>query len=275
MDGDEALARGGEDIATAVESAKVKDMPGRLIMADAEHLSNGITHGHHGPPLFSNQRSDSVQAVQKGATSRLTNGDHPFVKPEPAVETAMVNGARSPPPALNLPPELLANIAASYTPFSILIERIGQECFNDLNEVIGRMADLQVQPAVNGVNGASAVNMSGNPAIISAEKKRLILDFANRHREKFIKLLVISKWSRKIDDVQQLVHLKSWLESRLWEFGDSSQLLGQLKLDLHFFKQPNPDIRTALEALSSGTASSIPDVRYNGGLKDGTIANVQ
>ncbi|KAF2096308.1 MED14-domain-containing protein, partial [Rhizodiscina lignyota] len=161
------------------------------------------------------------------------------------------------------PEELLNAIASSFSPLSKLIERVSQECFNDLNDVIGKMADLQGRLQSNGVNGASAVSpVSGDAQVISAEKKRTILDFANKHREKFIKLLVILQWSKRADDVKQLVKVKAWLDQRAFEFENVGSLLGQLKIDLHWFKQPNPDIRTALEALSSGTASWIPDLGY-------------
>ena len=164
---------------------------------------------------------------------------------------------------MDLPPEVVDIIEQTLVPLRTLFERVNQECFNDLNELIARLEELNAQQAVNGVNGASAVNLSGNAAIISAQKKRMILDFANRHRERFVKLLVISNWSRRADDVRQLVYLKMWFDRLGTNYLGASDALGYLKRDLHYFKQPNPDIRTALEALSSGTASWIPDVRLD------------
>ncbi|MBE7180896.1 MAG: hypothetical protein INR71_06760, partial [Terriglobus roseus] len=245
-------------------------MPGLLLPADtmgAERVTNGVVAAPH--QQHQQQQQQPPDAQKRSAGAQLTNGDS--MKPHADAAAPAPNGlaaAASPMPALDLPDEILDILAQSFSPLSQLIERVAQECFNELNDVLGKMADEDVAvpppqpPAVNGAAPSIAASMNGTGAAVAAsvKKKRLVLDFANRHREKFIKLLVLSQWSRRAEDVQRLVRLKTWLDMRLQDFVQSADSIGILKQNLHTFKEPNPDIRTALETLSSGTASWIPDV---------------
>lgn len=277
MKGKEAAVKGPlevegvkrESIDRAKADAEAEAMPGRLLpemdiknARTTEHLTNGVVHGSSGHQPSS---SDGTMALQKAAGGHLTNGDHSSNAVSVAGPAPTMNGATTPEPDLGLPEELLQLIADNYWPMSTLIDRVTQECFNDLTELVGKLEDEGVPHVVNGVGGSAAANVAGQSAAMvaaSVRKKQLLLDFANTHRNKFIRLMVILQWGRRAEEIQKLVKVRQWLNLRLADIFDSADSFGHLKQHLQLFKQPNPDIPTALEALSSGTASWIPDVSF-------------
>lgn len=164
-----------------------------------------------------------------------------------------------------LPPEI-EHITFGYLPLSKLITRLVQETFNGLNEVISEMSDLQVSqstqnsPANNldpHVNGNGVVHNSQ----ANVQKKLRILNFAQDRRAQFIKILVLSQWSRQADAISKVIDLKVWLDGQKRVYDEASVWMGELKRILAPLKMPNPDLETALEVLSLGKASWLPDVR--------------
>ena len=162
-----------------------------------------------------------------------------------------------------LPPEI-QHIAEGYVSMGKLIERVVQLTWNDLTELIEKLADMPVDTQSNSglANGTSTVEHGrlGSESAISLQKRLMWLDFAKTHRDRFIKLAVISQWSKNVADVRMFIDLMCWSNERFTAMEEIARSLGQLKLDLHPFKMPNPDIKTALEVLSTGKASWMPDV---------------
>lgn len=166
---------------------------------------------------------------------------------------------------LGLPPEI-EHITFGYLPLSTVIVRLVQETFNGLTEVINEMSDLQVSqsshhtPANNldpHINGNGIVHNSQ----ANVQKKLRILNFAQDRRAQFIKILVLSQWSRQADAISKVIDLKVWLDGQKRIYDDASVWMGELKRILAPLKMPNPDLKNALEALSLGKASWLPDVR--------------
>lgn len=162
-----------------------------------------------------------------------------------------------------LPPEI-QHIAEGYVSMGKLIERVVQLTWNDLTELIEKLADMPVDTQSNSglANGVSTIEHGrlGSESAISLQKRLMWLDFAKTHRDRFIKLAVISQWSKNVADVRMFIDLMCWSNERFTAMEEIARSLGQLKLDLHPFKMPNPDIKTALEVLSTGKASWMPDV---------------
>lgn len=163
-----------------------------------------------------------------------------------------------------LPPEI-EHITFGYLPLSKLITRLVQESFNDLTQVIEDMSAMQIQGqsqqssanySHNHVNGTA----SGSTSQVNVQKKLRLLNFAQDRRAQFIKLLVLSQWSRQAGDVSKAIDLKVWLDRQRALYDDAGGWMGELKRNLGPAKMPNPDLQTSLEVLSTGKASWLPDV---------------
>ncbi|KAL8728136.1 MAG: hypothetical protein Q9166_005586 [cf. Caloplaca sp. 2 TL-2023] len=155
-----------------------------------------------------------------------------------------------------LPPEI-EHITLGYLPLSVLITRLIQDTFNGMTEVINGMSELQI-PQMNGSTPA-------NPSQVSVQKKLSLLDFAQDRRAKFIKILVLSQWSRQVEAIRRVIDMKIWLDNQrnLYDgtYG-ACNWIGELKRIMALERIPNPDLKTALEALSLGKAPGLPDLGY-------------
>lgn len=242
-------------------------MPGRLVMdQDAVQGHDALKkdsiqpttqpNGSTYPPLMTNGVGHSGFANRNGATSTSP------------VDTASsqfnVGKLKDAMPAQDpLPPEL-EHWAHTYVPMGQLLERVAQQCYSDLTETIEAMADIPVQQAPPATNGAGSHSPSNNPPDSSSgsvEKKLRLMNFAQEHKDRFIKALVLSDWARNMDDMDKLIELRMWLQQQ----DDASTLVAEaivgLKNNMIPAKMPNPNIQGALELLSTGKAPWMPDVR--------------
>ena len=163
-----------------------------------------------------------------------------------------------------LPPEI-DHITYGFLSLSTLITRLVQETFNGLTDVINEMSDLQVsQPTMNTPFAQANPQVNGNGVVnnshANVQKKLRMLNFAQDYRAQFIKILVLSNWSRQAKAISKVIDLKIWLDGQKQLFQDAIWWMGELKRTLGPRKMPNPDLKTALEALSLGKASWLPDV---------------
>lgn len=163
-----------------------------------------------------------------------------------------------------LPPEI-EHITFGYLPLSTLISRLVQETFNGLNEVINELSDLQVsQSNQNAPINHIDSHTNGNGVIhnpqANIQKKLRLLNFAQDRRAQFIKILVLSKWSRQADAISKVIDLKVWLDGQKRIYDDATLWMGELRRRMGPLRMPNPDLKTALEVLSLGKASWLPDV---------------
>ena len=163
-----------------------------------------------------------------------------------------------------LPPEI-EHITFGYVPFSTLISRLVQETFNGLTDVINDMSELPIpQPSLNGSLSHLNHHNNGNGATGDAnvQKKLRMLNFASDRRAQFIKILILSKWARQAEAVSKVIDLNVWASNRRQEYQACVSWMGELKRRLGPLRDPNPDIKTALEVLSLGKASWLPDLGY-------------
>ena len=157
-----------------------------------------------------------------------------------------------------LPPEI-EHITYGYLSLSTWVTRQAQDTFSSLGEVINDMVDMQASQssaAVSYVNGAGTSQSSQ----VSLQKKTRLWNFANDRRAQFIKIMVLSKWCRQSEDVSKVIDLNVWMERNKRLYDDATAWIGELVRLLAPAKMPSPDLRTALEVLSTGRASWLPDV---------------
>ena len=155
-----------------------------------------------------------------------------------------------------LPPEI-EHITQGYMPLSKLITRLAQDTFNGLTETINEMADMQPPP--NNALSHLPSYASAQALQVNVQKKTRMWEFAHDRRAKFIKILVLSQWSRQAEAVGKVIDLNFWINSQRQLYKDATAWVGELKRMLAPIKLPSPDLKTALEVLSTGKAAWLPD----------------
>jgi mediator of RNA polymerase II transcription subunit 14 len=156
------------------------------------------------------------------------------------------------PSTSQLLPELV-HITHGFFPFSHLVNRSVQQCWNDLSDLTTELADVQalVQNQVSRFGLANGKS-PGNQSEENMQKKLRVLDFAQLKRTEFIKLLVLSRWSRQALDVSKLIDLQGFIRTRHQAYLRAPQRVADMKRDLVRAQIANPDLKTALEVLSKG-----------------------
>ncbi|KAI4723416.1 MED14-domain-containing protein [Aureobasidium sp. EXF-10727] len=156
-----------------------------------------------------------------------------------------------------LPPEL-EHWAHTYVPMGTLLERMAQQCYFDLGEVIEQMADLNIgTPQTNGASTAAP-----DVSKASVDKKLRLMNFANTQQARFIKALVLSDWARNMGDMDKLIELRMWLTQQDEASTQVGDAIMQMKHNMIGAKMPNPNIQGALELLSTSKAPWLPDLGY-------------
>lgn len=148
----------------------------------------------------------------------------------------------------------LPHITQGFFPFGTLVNRSVQQCWIELSELITELSAIEVLPS-NGKPG-------GNQSPENLLKKARILEFAHDKRAEFIKLLVLSQWSRSAPDVSRLIDIQNFIRTRHQAYDSALQFVGEVKRDLVRAQVANPDLKTALEVLSKGRVSSLPTVSF-------------
>lgn len=160
------------------------------------------------------------------------------------------------------PASEIVHITQGYIPLSKVLTRLAQSTHNALQDQIAALAKMPLPTAA--MNGNSTVPNSdvedGSGENIA--KKTSILNFAMREHRKWVKALVITEWSRKADMVSKLIDLRFHLQGQEVLFSGALDVMGHVKRDLTFARMPSPDLKTALQVLSTGEAAWMPDVGF-------------
>ncbi|KAF3762351.1 MED14-domain-containing protein [Cryphonectria parasitica EP155] len=159
----------------------------------------------------------------------------------------------------SLPPEI-AHITANYYPLPFILQRLAQKSHNELQL---RVEELARMPP--GQGAAANGNPSGSGEDSSEEnqnKKAFLLNFLNELHAKWTKALVMSEWSRKSGQVSKLVDLHSHILEQLAKYNIVLDRMGHVKRGIYDIRLPNPDIKTALQVLSTGRADWMPGNRF-------------
>ncbi|KAJ5585361.1 Mediator complex subunit Med14 [Penicillium hispanicum] len=155
----------------------------------------------------------------------------------------------------------IPHITQGFFPFGTLVNRAVQQCWNDLSELITELAAIQV-PTDSAVLSAANGKPASNQSPENVHKKMRILDFAHAKRAEFIKLLVLSQWSRQASEVSRLIDIQAFIRARHSAYAAAVQYVGEMKRDLVRAQVANPDLKTALEVLSKGRVLNLPDLGY-------------
>lgn len=160
-------------------------------------------------------------------------------------------------------PFQLTHITHGFFPFAKLVNRSVQQCWNDLSDLITELVGIQISSQdQNSPSLLATGKVPGNQSAENVQKKLRILDFAHAKRAEFIKLLVLSQWSRKAADVSKLIDLQGFIRTRHQAYSGAIQLVGDMKRDLVRAQVATPDLKTALEVLSKGKVEAMPDLGY-------------
>ncbi|KAJ5668791.1 hypothetical protein N7462_009861 [Penicillium macrosclerotiorum] len=217
--------------------------PGLNEASNGGHGSLGINEKHSQPPASMN---GPVHVNGVGHVDSLVHFSKASVQ-----QIGQIN-----PAAFEIP-----HITQGFFPFGTLVNRAVQQCWNDLSELIAELAAIHVpteSSALSAANGKS----SGNQSSENVHKKLRILDFAHAKRAEFIKLLVLSQWSRQAAEVSRLIDIQGFIRARHQAYSDAIHHMGEMKRDLVRAQVANPDLKTALEVLSKGRVVSLPDFGY-------------
>lgn len=163
-----------------------------------------------------------------------------------------------PSPLKQLPPEI-EHITEDFHPLSRLFGRASQECYNALNDLLSKLSEVSDAPQANGVPVAGT---SGPASDASAQMRTRWLEFAHRQRQRFIKLLVVSQWSRRAPDVSQLIDIFNWARKQEELFNFAELSFGNVKRGASVARVPQPNISTALEVLRQDRQPELSDLDY-------------
>lgn len=170
--------------------------------------------------------------------------------------------------SLDLPPEIHMQIQEELFDFPKLIQRAAQQCYSGLAKLLAEMADMPSTtdtngPLLNGINGRLAVNGArredNNPA---NNKKARLFEFTNSQQAIFSKLLIMAQWTPHMAEVRRLMDVEKWLRMREIDYEAGRKSMLDLSRQGRFYREPNPDIRTSLEILSTRKASWMPDLGF-------------
>jgi mediator of RNA polymerase II transcription subunit 14 len=157
-----------------------------------------------------------------------------------------------------LPPEI-AHITAGYMPLSILLSRLAQKTHNEIGTTIRELGQMPVPAST--VNGnASHITTVDDNSVDNINKKLRMLKFAQDAHTEWTKALVIAEWSRKSEDVSRMIDLKVHLDEQRSFYDLAVDTLSEVKRSLIHARLPNPDLKTALEVLTTGKVSWMPEV---------------
>ncbi|KAL2374366.1 hypothetical protein RJ035_006042 [Blastomyces gilchristii] len=164
----------------------------------------------------------------------------------------------------SLPPELV-HISQGFFSLGHLINRAAQQCWNDLTDLITELADPQstathvAAPPISTTNGKYTPSQS---ATENAQRKLRILEFAQAKRADFIKILVLSQWSRRAADVSRLIDIQAFIRMRYDCYNGAILSIGEMKRDLIRAQTANPDLAMALEVLSTGRVAAMQESSF-------------
>lgn len=245
-------------------------MPG-VIMENGSRNGSHTNHDRDQRPNGVNGASYGVEKVQdKGKGRAEPQGNMTPVSPLPngmngntMEESRHQNGGDMIPKDLKerldqLPLEI-AHITEGYIPLSGLLSRMAQKTHNDLNQTIMDLAQMPVP--VSAVNGNSShISTSDDNSADNHNKKMRLLKFAQDAHADWAKALVITMWSKRAAEVSKIIDLKIHLDGQNMFYENAVNELSEVKRSLINARLPNPDFKTAVEVLSTGKSSWMPEV---------------
>lgn len=238
---------------------------------DRDQRPNGISITHHG--------SEKIQDKGKGREQPLQN-----MTPTSPILLNGLNGNMTEKILQNqgnyeipkdiqnqislLPPEII-HITQGYMSLKTLLARQSQKTHHNLLATINELAQMPGPASLANGNSAHSTSLDDNSSE-NINKKLRLLKFATDQHEAWTKTLVITGWSRRADDVSKIIDLKCHLDTQRQYYEEAIAHMSTLAKNLFHARLPNPDLKTAVEVLTTGKASWMPDVS----LKSSAALNV-
>ncbi|CAJ2500935.1 Uu.00g037880.m01.CDS01 [Anthostomella pinea] len=234
-------------------------MPGVVMMENGTRDTPSTNHDRHNGQLANGQNGlvSKTTDGSDGGANVMVNGNSSGNGNGPAnANTNMAATSR-----INDLPEEIQHITQGYMPLGVLLSRLAQNTHNQLVDEIAALAKMPVSaPTVNS-NSAHPDGVDDTSPENLAKKVRLLNFVQERHGE-WVKALVISNWSRRAEPVSKLIDLMHHINTQRKIYDDSLDYMINIKRDLTYARLPNPDLRTALQVLSTGHAPWMPDINY-------------
>ena len=159
---------------------------------------------------------------------------------------------------INQFPHEIIHITQGFMPLSTLLTRLAQKTHCELAAKVTELAQMPV-PA-SAVNGNASHASTDDNSAENVNKKRRLLEFAQSAHTDWTKAFVITSWSRNSDEVSKLIDLKVYLDQQAYLYHCAIHGLAAVRRELGAARIPNPDLKTAVQVLSTGKAPWMPEV---------------
>ncbi|KAI0200303.1 mediator complex subunit MED14 [Astrocystis sublimbata] len=228
-------------------------MPGAVMMdSGASHLQSTNHDRNNGS--FANGVRETPNGVAAHGDESTASGAH-----------SALNGSQTPISAasrMNDLPDEIQHITQGFVPLGVFLSRLAQQTHNQLGDEIAALAKMPMpSSAMNGNLATSDAFMDDNSPENLNKKVRLLSFVQERHGE-WVKALVIANWSRKAEPVSKLIDLMHHIQKTRAYYQGSLDYMINIKRDLTYARIPTPDLRTALQVLSTGQAPWMPELHY-------------
>lgn len=226
---------------------------------DRGNKANGPSSGGREGTYPAPDKSKAIDPASESALNGGKDGSVQSVKrkgqSDGAQGTVATNRSR-----MNDLPDEIVHITQGFIPLSTILVRLAQATHDDLQRAIMDAASVKWMPAALNGNAANGSDLPDDTSEGNRKKKTTLLKFAQDAHTKWVKALVITDWSRKAETVSKLIDLKAHLDGKRMLFDMTLNHLIELKLSLHQARLPSPDLKTALQILTTGEAPWIPEV---------------
>lgn len=241
-------------------------MPGVINMENGGQ--NGVRTNHDRDLKLNGVNGAKADGQQNAPEKGTTSGGHATSMangggPEPSEsrqQTGPLESMSNEPPRMNNLPDEIPHITQGFIPLSRFLTRLAQTSHNTLQEKVMEFAKMPIPANVVNGNMANLSNIPDDTSTENLRKKAAILAFAQDMHSKWVKALVITEWSRKADSVSALIDLKVHVDGQRMLYDAALDNIVNVKRDLSYARMPSPDLKTALQVLSTGTAPWMPDV---------------
>ncbi|KAI0428793.1 mediator complex subunit MED14 [Xylaria sp. FL1042] len=235
-------------------------MPGVVMMESGASHFQSANHDRNNGPLTNGARDSP-----NGLTSHA--GAQSAVDTNAVLNGVIANAGNSKSPApftsrMNDLPDEIQHITQGFVPLSVLLSRLAQLTNNQLGDEIMALAKMPIPSStMNGNIGNSDISSDDNSPENLNKKVRLLNFVQERHGE-WVKALIIANWSRNAEPVSKLIDLMHHINKTRAIYQGSLDYMINIKRDLTYARIPNPDLRTALQVLSTGQAPWMPELNY-------------
>ncbi|KAL7820409.1 mediator of RNA polymerase II transcription subunit 14 [Trichoderma aethiopicum] len=228
----------------------------------SDHRKESVVNGVNGVKSVEGPRA----ALDKGkapASAAANNGSNAVNGGGGAADEAQraISPAGQPSRMNNLPDEII-HITQGFVPLSLLLTRLAQSTHNMVQDKIAELAKMPLPAAAMNGNTNYTQSAPDDTSNENIRKKAALLHFAQDMHAKWVKALVIVEWSRKASMVSKLIDLKYHIDQQRILYDAALDGMINVKRDLTYARIPSPDLKTALQVLSTGTAPWMPDLNY-------------